>query len=86
MLASGEFLKQANNIKDKVTFENKGQSYGIYPEPGDNSLLGRGTADVIVKQDEVLIRAGKNITTQTSNLIYQPQDKIDRFFKFPCLI
>ena len=67
MLASGEFLKQANDIKDKVTFENKGQSYGIYPEPGDNSLLGRGTADVIVKQDEVLIRAGKNITTQTSN-------------------
>ena len=67
MLASGEFLKQANDIKDKVTFEYKGQSYGIYPEPGDNSLLGRGTADVIVKSNEVLIRAGKNITTQTSN-------------------
>ena len=66
MLASGTFLKQANNIKDPLSFEIKGQAKGIYPEPGDNSLLGRGTADVIVKEDEVLIRAGKNIKTQTA--------------------
>ena len=66
MLASGEFLKQANNIKDPLTFENKGNSKGIYPEPGDNAILGRGTSDVIVKQNEVLVRAGKNITTQTA--------------------
>jgi hypothetical protein len=49
MLASGEFLKKANNIKDPLTFEPKGQSKGIYPEPGDNALLGRGTSDIIVK-------------------------------------
>ena len=66
MLASGTFLKQANNIKDPLSLEIKGQAKGIYPEPGDNSLLGRGTADVIVKEDEVLIRAGKNIRTQTA--------------------
>ena len=66
MLASGPFLKQANDIKDRLTFENKGQSKGIYPEPGDNAILGRGTADVIVKEEEVLIRAGKNIQTQTA--------------------
>lgn len=66
MLASGEFLKQANNIKDPLTFELKGRSQGIYPEPGDNAILGRGTSDVIVKENDVLIRAGKNIRTQTA--------------------
>lgn len=66
MLASGEFLKQANNIKDPLTFEPKGLSKGIYPEPGDNAILGRGTSDVIVKENDVLIRAGKNIRTQTA--------------------
>jgi hypothetical protein len=66
MLASGEFLKQANNIKDPLTFEPKGQSKGIYPEPGDNAILGRGTSDVIVKENDVLIRAGKNIRSQTA--------------------
>jgi hypothetical protein len=66
LLASGEFLKQANNIKDPLTFENKANTKGIYPEPGDNSLLGRGTADVVVKKNDVLIRAGKNIPVQTA--------------------
>jgi hypothetical protein len=66
LLASGEFLKQANNIKDPLTFEVKGDSKGIYPEPGDNSILGRGTADIVVKKNDVLIRAGKNLPVQTS--------------------
>jgi hypothetical protein len=66
MLASGEYLKQANNIKDVPSLVVKGDAKGIYPEPGDNALLGRGTSDVVVKKDEVLIRAGKNIQPQTS--------------------
>lgn len=79
MLASGVFLKQANQIKDPISFELKGQSKGIYPEPGDNALLGRGTADVIVKDNEVLVRAGKNIPTQTANFNL-PTPRLNRGF------
>jgi hypothetical protein len=79
MLASGVFLKQANQIKDPLSLEIKGQAKGIYPEPGDNALLGRGTADVVVKENDVLIRAGKNISTQTQGFNL-PTPRLNRSF------
>lgn len=67
LLASGPYLKESNYIKNKETFEVLEPAKGIYPEPGDNALLGRGTSDVVVKQSEVLIRAGKNFQPQASS-------------------
>ena len=78
MMASGEFFKQANQLRDRKTGITDPKVYGIYPEPGDNSILGRGTSDVVVRENHVLIRSGKLDPIKSSSADFNipvPNDK-----------
>ena len=62
----GNMVKGLLAIKDKNGTHKSDKSKGIFPEPGDNALLGRGAADVIVKPNTVLLRAGKTKRLDTN--------------------
>jgi hypothetical protein len=79
ILSAGDRYKLGINLKNNFNVFDNDISYGIFPEPGDNALLGRGSADVIVKPEEVLIRAGKTITSDLTPQDY-PKAKNSRAF------
>ncbi len=58
-LAQGDLVAASLALLDNNGEYREATSKGIFPEPGHNSLLGRGSTDVILKPEEVLIRAGK---------------------------
>ena len=74
-LASGTRNKSTLSLKDQLGQYRDVRSYGIFPEPNDNSILGRGSADVVVKEDEVLLRSGKFIGRLDPNVLPLANDK-----------
>ena len=76
-LASGTRVAETFSIKNTNGTYQDIASFGVFPEPGDNAYLGRGTADLILKEDEVLLRAGKVTTFSAGSL---PKGNINRAF------
>ncbi len=56
-----------SNVKDTYSVKNQDGTYpnpkseGIFPEPDDVGLVGKGTSDLIIKPNDVFLRAGRNL-------------------------
>lgn len=74
------FLKKKKGPNEPITARNEKYidptTQGIFPEPGDNALLGRGSTDVILRRDHLMLRSGKYLDKNMSpNKIPQKNEK-----------
>ena len=83
ILPANSFTAQGDRVAKTLKLKNPNGVYfsasteGIFPEPGDNAILGRGTSDMIVKPDTVMLRAGKTKRLDTNK---QPVGNPNRAF------
>ena len=75
VLSNGNNLQQAYQPLDPTTGKVNVNIEGVYPKPIDNAILGRGTSDVILTQQDVLIRAGVTLPSQNPELPIIKNDK-----------
>jgi hypothetical protein len=68
MLANGNYIKQAPQIRDIQTGEITANYKDIYPLPEDNAILGRGTSDLLIRPEYAILRAGKYTTTPNTEI------------------
>ena len=73
----GNSTKRLPPIKNQDgTFKNT-KNRGVFPEPVDISLNGRDSADIVIKESELLLRAGKHKNFSTGQL---PDEEPKRAF------
>ena len=74
-LSSRKYTSQGTQIKSLPDIKKQGTndyyneySRGVFPEPQDNAILGRGTSDILLKENELILRAGRNIPQKPNQL------------------